>query len=423
MPVLSDGEQLTAAIRLAIAALVGLAIGLEREWSGHASGPNARFAGIRTFFLLGILGGTAGLLLARGLEIAGAVVIGGALLFAAVAYGVSVFRPSADLDATTEVAAMVAAALGVISGLGWVMLAAGTGSVVVLALYEKGRLHDAVHQVGETERRAALRFSVLALVVLPLLPPSWVVAGYELNPRALWLVVLFLSGMNFAAYIARRGVRADRGYAMTGLLGGLVSSTVVTLDFSRRSRLEPELGAPLATGVVGACTVLVPRVLIVAAVLNGAVALALVPFLAPVLLVGLAGIAVLWRMAPATTVHDDRVPENPLRLWYAIKMAVAFQAAMILIDLATRRFATAGLFTTAAFLGVSDVDALTVSMTRLPDGVLPVVAARAITVGVIANTLAKMSIALGLGGGRYRLITAGALLVMAIVAVATAWLV
>ncbi len=421
MPTLTDSEQLTAAVRLAIAALVGLAIGLERQWSGHATGPKARFAGLRTSLLLGVLGGSAGLLLARGFELAGATLIAGAALFAIVAFAVAVRRPGDDLDATTEVAAIVVIALGVLAGLGWLMLAAGAGSVVVLALYEKGRLHDAVTHMGETELRAALRFGVLALVVLPLLPTSWTVAGYEVAPRGLWIVVLFLSALNFAAFIARRWVRADRGYAVTGALGGLVSSTVVTLDFSRRSRSEPAAAGPLAAGVIGACTVLVPRVLVVSFVLNAAVGAALIPFVLPMLAAGVAATALLWRSPAAPGGEQDPMPQNPLRLWYAIKMTIAFQAAMILLDIVSQRWAASGVYATAAFLGITDMDALTVSTSRAPGGLLPIVAARAITIGILANTITKFGISALLGTGRYRLIVGASLLVIAALAAATIW--
>lgn len=423
MPTLTDSEQLTAAMRLAIAALVGLAIGLERQWSGHATGPNARFAGLRTSLLLGVVGGSAGLLLARDFELAGATLIAGGVVFAIVAFAVAARRSADELDATTEVAAIVVIVLGVLAGLGWLMLAAGAGSVVVLVLYEKGRLHDAVARVGETELRAALRFGVLALVVLPLLPKSWTVAGYEVAPRGLWIIVLFLSALNFAAYLARRVVRADRGYALTGVLGGLVSSTVVTLDFSRRSRSEPALADSLAVGVIGACTVLVPRVLVVSFVLNAAVGAALIPFVLPMLAAGAAAVALLWRAASAPGAEQDPMPRNPLRLWYAIKMTIAFQAAMVLLDLVSQRWAASGVYATAAFLGVTDVDALTVSMSRAPDGLLPVVAARAITIGILANSVTKLGITSILGTGRYRLIAGGTLLVITALAAATIWLV
>jgi uncharacterized membrane protein (DUF4010 family) len=422
MPALTaGGEQLQSALRLAIAALVGVGVGLERQWSGHASGPDARFAGLRTFFLLGTLGGASGLLLSLGFEIVAATLIAAGAALSIVAFVVTMRRPGVELDATTEAAALVVVALGALAGVGWIMLAAAAGSVVVLLLHEKTRLHSAVAQVGETELRAALRFGVLALVVLPLLPATASIAGVEWGPRSLWMIVLFFSALNFAAYLVRRGARADRGYALTGAIGGLISSTAVTLDFSRRSRAHPELRASLAAGVIGACAVLVPRVLVVSTVLNPAVAAWLAWYLLPALLVGSGVLVMLWRRSDALVAPPDAGPANPLRLGAAIRMAVAFQVAMLLIEFVAAHAATPGLYATSALLGMTDVDALTVSMNRVPDDLPARTAARAIATGVLANTVTKATMAIVVGAGRFRWIASGTLVAIGIVTAVIIW--
>ena len=177
-------------------------------------------------------------------------------------------------------------ALGTLAGLDLLALAAGTGAILVLVLSEKQALHGAVRHVHQDELRAALRFAVLALVVLPLLPEGPLFGPLEVRPRALWIVVLLFSALNFGGFIARRAFGDRRGYPMVGLLGGAVSSTAVTLDFSRHARREPAVARPLALGVIGACTVLLPRVAIVSAALNPSVSLALLPLLGPTLVVG-----------------------------------------------------------------------------------------------------------------------------------------
>ena len=128
-----------ATVRLAIAALVGLGVGLEREWSGHASGPNARFAGLRTFLLLGIVGGVAGLLLSVGSMAAGSVAMASAMALGVAAYVATVRRANTEIDGTTETAALAVVALGALAGIGWLALAAGAGSVIVLALRMRSR--------------------------------------------------------------------------------------------------------------------------------------------------------------------------------------------------------------------------------------------------------------------------------------------
>jgi uncharacterized membrane protein (DUF4010 family) len=390
------------AIRVAIAAVIGLAAGLEREWSGHASGPDARFAGLRTFLMLGAVGGIAGSVGAAGYpQVASAIALSASAL-CVVAYAMAVRRPTATTDGTTEVAALIVVALGVIAGIGWITLAAGAGALMVLALREKSRLHWLVQRLGESELRAALQFAVLAVVVLPLLPsgPFFDVVG--LRPRALWAIVLLFSGLNFAGFVARRAAGAHRGYKITGALGGVISSTAVTLAFSRQSRRDAELGVALAGGVIAACTVLVPRVLLVSAVLNPRVALQLLPFLAPPFVIGAAIVALGWRTNGGGNKRTDDMVTNPLHLAAAVQMAVAFQVAMTTIAFVRQRWGLPGIFATAAALGLTDVDALTVSMSRQESLLDASIAARAITIGILANTLMKLGIAVVLGRASFR---------------------
>jgi uncharacterized membrane protein (DUF4010 family) len=395
-----------ATVRLAIAALIGVGVGLEREWSGHASGPNARFAGLRTFLLLGIVGGVAGLLLSMGSLAAGSVAMAGGMALGVAAYIATVRRPNTEIDGTTETAALAVVALGALAGIGWLALAAGAGSVIVLALSEKTRLHWLVRRLSESELRAALQFAVLALVVLPLLPAGPMAGPLAIRPRALWTIVLFFSALNFAGFAARRAVGPTVGYAVAGMLGGLVSSTGVTLDFSRTSRREPALGAALAHGVIGACTVLIPRVLVVSAVLNIDVALRLVWMVWPVALCGATLVFIAWRRNRGATHTEEQgvgqAVESPLRLRAAIQMALAFQVALTLIRLVSDRWGAIGIYPTAAALGLTDVDALTVSMSRVDTGVTPTVAAQAIAIGIMANTLLKLGLAAGVGVGSFR---------------------
>ena len=262
--------------RLAVAALGGLAVGLEREWSGHATGPLARFAGLRTFLLIGALGGVAGWLVASGSQTVGAVLLASGSALVVAAYILAARAGGHAIEGTTEVAALMVLALGMLAGMGYLELASGSTAIMVLALSEKARLGRFVARIGEGEMRAALQFAVLALVVLPLLPAGSYGPWGGIEPRGLWIVVLLFSALNFAGYLARGAVGPERGYGVTGLLGGLVSSTAVTFQFSRLSRSDRSIAAGLALGVVGASTVLLPRVLLISALLNVDVARALV---------------------------------------------------------------------------------------------------------------------------------------------------
>lgn len=395
---------------LAIAALGGAVVGLERQWSGHAEGPRARFGGIRTFTLLGLLGGIAGQVLSGGAPmLAAALAAGGAALVVA-AY---VAASRSDIDGTTEAAALVVLAAGVLAGSGHTVLASGLAATTGLLLVEKSRLHTMVERIDGDDLRAGIRFAAMAVVVLPLVPPGPFGPGLGVRPRELWMLVLFFSGLSFAGHVARKALGDQHGLTAAGAIGGLVSSTNVTLTFARASRDEAALARPLALGAVAANLVLFPRVLIATAVLNPPLARVLWPWLLPPLAVAAA--TTVWglrRSAPSA--HTPAVTTNPLRVGAALHMAILFQLVLYGVDAAQTWFGNAGLFASAAALGMTDVDALTVTMARATAARAGLdTAARAIAVGVLANTVLKAAIALVVGRGSFRRVTGAALVAMA----------
>lgn len=398
---------------LLAATLAGLAVGLERQWSGHASGVNARFGGLRTFTMIGLVSGIAGWWTTTGLIGPATVMLAGIAGVIVVAY----FSSSrTDIDATTEIAALVVVAAGVLAGTDQITLSAAITALTVLLLFEKSRLHGLVGRLGEVELMAAARFAVMAVVVLPLLPAEplgpFGPLG-EIRLRQLWALVLFFSGLSFVGFIARRAFGPRRGYAVAGALGGLVSSTSVTLTFSRLSRAHPESGRMLAAGVLGANVMLFPRVLVATAVLAPALAWALWPaFLAPMAI----GLVLLARgirdHEEPTDAPEDR---NPLNILAALQMTVLFQVVLSLVSLAESRFGEAGLYASAGVLGLTDVDALTISMAeRASTGTAVEVASAALVLGILANTVVKTTIALVVGRGAYRTLATLGLAAMAV---------
>jgi len=383
--------------------LGGLAIGLERQWSGTSKGPNARFAGLRTFTMMGLIAGLSGWWWTAGLHALAIVLLSGT---AAIVVGAFVIRSRNDIDATTEIAAMVVMAAGVTAGLGEIVVASAIIALTFLLLVEKSRLHGIAERLGETELLAAARFAVMATVVLPLLPEELGPFGPLglVRPRQLWILVLFFSGLSFVGYLARQALGEHRGYAITGVVGGLVSTTSVTLTFSRLSGTRQSDGQALAAGVLGANMMLFPRVLLASAILAPPLAWALWPaFVAP-LLIGLA--LFVWGIRSAGKAGRGTGPKNPLEIVAALQMALLFQIVLFGVSLAEKYFGDAGLYGSAAVLGLTDVDALTVSMAqRAKGGTSAVVAARALTLGILANTLVKITIALAVGRGGYRIRT------------------
>jgi uncharacterized membrane protein (DUF4010 family) len=396
---------------IVVAALGGAAIGVERQRSGHATGDKARLGGVRTFTLLGGVSGLAGWLAAAGLSGVAVVLTIGAVALVVTGYVVASRR---DIDATTEAAALVVIASGVLAGIGQVALASGVVAITVLLLIEKSRLHALVARLDDEELRAAARFAVMAVVILPLLPegPFGPLGG--VRPRQLWLLVLFFTGLSFIGYVARRLFGATQGYPLAGVLGGLVSSTNVTFTFARLSRAEPALSHTLAIGAIGACTVLFPRVLVATLVLNREVARLMVWYLIPSLLAAL-GALVIWYRRHPDVAPPAVTPSNPLQVGAALQMAATFQVVLFAVALMRRSFGDAGLFVSGAVLGLTDVDALTISMTKsASEGVPAAVAAQAIAIGILANCVLKTGLAVTLGTPRFRLVSATGLAAMAL---------
>jgi uncharacterized membrane protein (DUF4010 family) len=399
-----------------IAALSGAAVGIERQRSGHAAGPLARFAGVRTFTMVGALGGLSGGLWGAGLSGPAVTILGGTAAVTLAGYLAASRR---EVDATTEVAALVVVTAGLIAGLGGYRLASGIVALTCLLLADKSRLHALVARIDDVGLRAGVRFGVMALVVLPLLPEGPYGPWGGVRPREIWALVLFFSGLNFLGYVARRGLGSSRGSVVAGALGGLISSTNVTLTYARASRARLHSDLDLAFGALAANAMLYPRVLVAVAVLNLPLFPSVARYLALPGLVAIAAVLIGMRWS-----HEDHAegPQaaNPLQLAAALKMALLFQSMLILVHLAERALGTMGLYGTAAVLGLTDVDALTASMARgLVHSAGLEIAAAAIGIGVLANTALKLAVSVALGSSTYRAVTGGVLLLMLLATLAT----
>ncbi len=261
---------------LVAAILGGAAVGVERQKSGHATGPDARFGGIRTFTLLGTLAGVAGLLIGSEMAMPASLLLAGAILLTVAGY---IRASRTDVDATTEVAAIVVLAAGVLGGLGEIRLSAAITTLTVLVLAEKPLLHGFVAKLDEPTMLAAARFAVMSVVILPLLPEGPFGPGPGIRPRELWMLVLLFSGMSFVGFIAQRMTGAA-GYPLTGLARrpGVVNQR--DADVCAAQQVHPNQDGPLATGAVAASTVLFFRVAVAVTVLNATVLPVLARYLA-----------------------------------------------------------------------------------------------------------------------------------------------
>jgi uncharacterized membrane protein (DUF4010 family) len=408
-----------AVVGLLIAALGGFSVGLEREWSGHAAGPQSRFAGVRTFTLLGAVSGLSGWLWSSGFQ-SPAIVI----LLCASALIVSAYAraSSRDVDSTTEVAALVVVAAGFSAAIGEWSLAGGVIAITTLLLVEKSRLHKIAYSLDDTALRAAVRFGVMAIVILPLLPAGPYGPWGGIRPRTLWLVVLLFSGLSFLGYLARRAIRNASGYAIAGMIGGAISSTAVSFSFSRLSQSERNASVSLAAGVIGACTVLFLRVAIATTVLNPGLARAVVPLFGLPFAVG-AGLtaAGMWSNSKSKEPTDEN-NRNPLQFWTSLKMAAVFQGVFYLVHALSQVWGNTGLLASGAIVGFTDVDALVLSMSRGAHGANLEAAPLALAIGILSNTVLKLGVVLSLGRHRFRWLAASGLLLIGASLIASLYL-
>lgn len=390
----------TAAARLAAALAIGLIVGLERGWRDRSLPEGGRVAGLRTFALLGLLGGVLALLqpmLGSGPLVAG--IVGVVVLFA-LAYAITE-RESGNRSLTSVVAALITLVLGALAALEHAAVAVGCAVVVAVLLDLKPVLHRWLRLVEADELRAALQLLVLSAVIWPLLPNADMGPYDALNPYQLWLGVVLVAGLSLAGHFAMRLSGRRHGVVLTGLLGGLASSTAVTVALARRARERPQHSAILAAGVLCACGVMFLRVGIVLAALQPALlALAAWPLGAMALVVFGAG-GWLWRASPRSS---DEAGDSGLATRYDLMTALGFAAFMAAVGVLTQAvragWGDAGLYGVSVLSGLADVDAMVVSIARLHarSGVGVEVAANALLVLVASNQLSKAVMAWVVGG-------------------------
>jgi len=383
----------------ATALLTGALIGIERERHKQRL-DHPEIAGLRTFVLFALFGALSGWMslvldspwiLAAGLLAATAAVIAGYVL---------AVRLSPDaLGLTTEIAAIATFLLGALAAHGQRELTVGLGVIVAAVLAYKQPLHGFVSKLDSEDVYAALRLLIATFIVLPLLPNEPLDPWGALNPQSLWLLVLLISGLSLVGYILTRMLGAHRGLPLTGLTGGLVSSTAVTLSFARQSH-EPQYAgarAALASGVLLAWTVSFIRVVIEVLVVNRALLPQLLPPLVAMALVAAAfGGWYLRQAGNGVESHDVRL-RNPFSLTSAMKFAALFAVVLLVVAIVRTHAPESGLYYVAALAGTTDVDAITLSMAQYARSGSPQVAANAITIAALSNTVVKAGMVMALG--------------------------
>lgn len=411
-------------VNLTAALLIGALVGIEREKSKAHSG-NVVIGGLRTFVLFSLTGALAGWLsqvLGSALVLVAALLSIGALTIAG--YLVQARSRPEAVGLTTETAALTVCLLGAACTSGYAGAALAAGIAVSAFLAYKEPLHGLVAKLARDDISAGVKLLAASFIVLPLLPDYAVDPWGALVPRSLWLLVILIAGLSLVGYVATRALGSERGTAITGLSGGLVSSTAVTLTFARRSREEHGASDDaLAAGTFLAWGVMFVRVVVLAALLHPPLALSmLAPFAAMALVTAAAA---LWSLRRARSQARASAPgvelRNPFSLIAAVKFGLLFAVVLVLMTIVEQRFPAGGTYVVAALAGASDVDAITLSMATLAragDTATPL-AAGSIVVAVLANTAVKCALSATLGGRRLRRAALGLTLLLIALGLAT----
>lgn len=402
-------------LRLFVALAVGMLIGLDRERSATAKAQDA-FAGIRTFPLIAMIGCVPMLIVPP----AGPLLL--AIAFAAtVAIMLMSYRREAEaghIGATTEVSALATFMIGALAGAGGLVTAGASGIVVAILLASKSPLERFSLALEPREIAAVLQLAVVSVIILPVLPDRGYGPWNVLNPREIWWVVVLVAGLSLAAFIAVRLLGEKRGLAATGAVGGLVSSTAVTVAMADRSKEHEKASTAAAGAAVLASTVMALRIGVLAGVVNRAVLPRLLPPLLAMALIGGVFAWVTTRRAGSDEAGGAKL-SNPFRLKQALTFAAFFALIVLLVRAAEEYLAPSAVYAVAALSAIMDVDAVTIAFAKRgpeADGWRTIAAA--ITLAAVVNTLVKMGIAVSRGGAAFRRMTALALGAMAAAGVA-----
>ena len=384
-------------LNLATALAVGLLIGTERSWSGRESPGQELVAGIRTFGLAGLFGGLAAISTSHLGAIAWVAMFSMLALLVIAGYVIDA-RRSGDHGMTTEVALLLTFVLGSLAVAESRQLAAACAIVVALLLSLKARLHQALRRLSESELGGALKMLFISVVLLPTLPNQGYGPWQALNPYTTWMMVVLIAGIGFAAYVAIRVLGTRHGLLVTALLGGIVSSTAMTITLARLN--APKLRAALAAGLLATSALMFPRVLLEVGLVNPLLLSGLTLPLACAGAIYAVG-ALFYYLRAARTTDDNPEPllKNPFELGPALRFAALLVLILLLVEGARRWLGDAGIYLVSLLAGLTDVDAITLSLaSKARDGLSHEVAARGIVFAALSNSLVKAMLIAMIGG-------------------------
>lgn len=397
-----SGETATYLIRLAISTGIGFLIGMERTFTKLQNKEEEEFAGLRTHTLIAIFGFLSALIA----QFTGPWFLGvsfaGMIAFVIVSY-IRLSAVKGNTGGTSEVATILTFLLGALVCFGHILLAVAIVVIVLLLLTYKPSLHLFVEKLSLEEMRAIIQFVIISALIIPFLPDSNF-GPYDLwNLKDIWKMVILVSGTSLIGYLVAKLI-GNKGTMLAGMVGGLVSSTAVTLTFSRRSKQAKTQSSDhagsfyFAMAIISACTIMFPRILFEVFVVNRNLAQQLWLPILIITMAGFGGAYFIYKKRQGRKEETTLPLKNPLNFGTAIKFALFFAGVMLLVRYSSENFGDKGTYIAGALSGITDVDAITLSMAKMatrPEN-YPL-AINTILLAALSNTLVKFCIVMMLG--------------------------
>jgi uncharacterized membrane protein (DUF4010 family) len=394
-------------LRFGSAILIGILIGLQREYAYGSRDQSGLFAGARTYALIALFGASGALM---------ADILATAWVFIAVVFllgvliGVAYFITASERDEiglTSEVAALLTILIGGICYYHSIEFAAALGVVTTVLLAVKWELKKLIKVITREDVFATLQFAVITAIILPILPNQTFGPPpiNVLNPYKIWEIVVFISGINFLGYILIKIVGPRKGLGISGILGGLASSTATTMSFSQRSKTQLGLEKPFAVAIITAWAIMFVRIIIEVAVINHL----LLPLVWPAMAaMGGAGLLYALYMYYSQSAIDDEEMQisNPFELGPSVKFGLIYALIILITKSAELYIGERGIFLTSFLAGLADVDAITLSLsdlTRIGGSVPLLTGKNGIILAAISNTASKGALVYFLGSKTLRL--------------------
>lgn len=386
-------------IQLAVALLLGALTGLERGWATREQKPGERVAGMRTYALVGLLGGITALLSLKATPWVLPASLLAVCVAAVMAYRVRMLQMR-DYSITGIIGILLTFCFGAVAVAVDIAVAATAAVITTIILDNKNEIHSALNRLQEHELDAALKLLLISVVMLPLLPNEGIGPGGMLNPYEIWWMVVLIASISFVGYFAMRVGGTEKGILFTSLFAGLASSTALTLHFSRLARQTAQISPLLSSGILIACGTMYLRILLYCAMINPALLGHLtLPLLIMTLVLYLPALLIWRKHRNGTRVEQPALSSNPLDLKSALLLGALLTVILLMASILQQWLGNAGIYVLATVSGITDVDAITLSLTRMSQTGLE---STTVIIGIIiassVNNLMKAGMAVSIGG-------------------------